>query len=161
MGTGNWTDLTTTEYGVGARLADTLFANFESNDEAAVESVFQLNMGGLATPWATFQATTYATPLFQVRLYVPKNAKTLRITFRVFNDLVAGTGYCLGTLGSADSTEANWTATAETLVTISWSDISAYAGTTTTLSIKGKVSGATTRGNLSSDQIIAARWGRF
>ena len=139
----SWTDFTSADYGVGARLSDSLFQKLADNDIAGAERVFQLEFDtglGASPPYPTF------TTQFERDLYIPPWAKVLRLYFDALILSGAGTMHVKGTLGgSIDSNDFTSAPGVGVLVNplLTFTDISSFRDSIRHLEIKLATTSAT------------------
>lgn len=151
-----WVEIASGDVDAGSRADTTLFAAYKQRDEAGADKPFQVDFAETSQTGNTHP--TFGAVIITRKLWVPSDAKTLRITLEM--KVSAGTGYLRGIL-SATNCDADQSTASTSYVekTLTWTDISALRGTAVDLTFKvsADTSGRTTYAK--SVDRITARWG--
>lgn len=145
-----WTDIPATEYVVGQPIDDTLWLNLETNDEAGIDHVSQLDFvqaGGRGNVYQTVN---------QLSVSIDPGAKVLRVICESWIQDGVGPGFLQLRLGgSVLSDELSFTSTAPTLRTNTFGDITALRGTLQLLEFRVKGTGVSDEVDIRSLNLAA------
>ena len=149
-----WVEIAATDVDSASGLAWTVGRDLKQRDEANADQVFQVEYTEQLTG-----STGYVTAVTR-RVKVPSSAKTLRGTVELRTTNAAHTATLKGTLSATDSDEQTTVSASYVDKTITWTDISALAGTEVDLLIKIKISDGASQARTQSVNRVLFRWGR-